>query len=167
MGTMTDKTCIRCEVAKPVSAFSRFARAKDGLQRWCKDCQREHRKAQYAADPDKYRERSRAYYRAVGNRPEFNRRNNLRKYGLTPESFDAMLVRQNGVCAICRTPEPGGKHGQWHIDHDHSCCPGQRTCGKCIRGLLCDGCNIGLGHFGDDRERLLAAAGYLRWHGGQ
>jgi hypothetical protein len=27
------------------------------------------------------------------------------------------------------------------VDHDHTCCPGEYTCGKCVRGLLCDDCN--------------------------
>jgi hypothetical protein len=28
-----------------------------------------------------------------------------------------------------------------HIDHDHDCCPGSYTCGKCVRGVLCAPCN--------------------------
>lgn len=72
-----------------------------------------------------------------------------------------MLAEQAGRCAICRTDEPGGS-GTWHIDHDHSCCPGRKaSCGRCIRGLLCTRCNIGLGNLQDNPETIRAAADYV------
>ncbi|MGW7594475.1 endonuclease domain-containing protein [Streptomyces asiaticus] len=70
------------------------------------------------------------------------------------------MQRQGSACAICgiEFKEPGHAH----IDHDHSCCPGKRSCGKCVRGLLCGGCNNGLGRFKDDVNVLQAAIEYLR-----
>lgn len=50
------------------------------------------------------------------------------------------------------------------VDHDHGCCPGQKSCGNCIRGLLCDNCNIGLGHFKDSVESLQLAIEYIIRH---
>lgn len=47
-------------------------------------------------------------------------------------------------------------------DHDHSCCPGKTSCGKCIRGLLCRGCNLALGYVQDSPEKLISLANYLR-----
>lgn len=80
-------------------------------------------------------------------------------YGVTQERFEQMLADQNG-CAICHRTEPTDKG--WQVDHDHGCCPGFRSCGECVRGVLCAPCNVGLGAFGDDPERLAAAAAYLR-----
>lgn len=73
-------------------------------------------------------------------------------YGLTPDQFAAMLADQDGRCAICGADSPGGKGG-WHVDHCHD--RGH------VRGLLCNGCNLMLGHAQDDPARLRAAAEYL------
>jgi hypothetical protein len=82
------------------------------------------------------------------------RRSHLkRKYGLTPEQFDALLAAQGGVCGICRGPPTDVRGFRPHIDHCH------RT-GR-VRGLLCSRCNHGLGAFGDDPERLRRAIVYL------
>lgn len=81
-------------------------------------------------------------------------------YGLDEKAVLQLLGEQGGGCAICGSPEPGGR-GSWTVDHDHSCCPGVKTCGSCIRGVLCHGCNLMLGHAKDSSERLLAAARYL------
>jgi len=91
-----------------------------------------------------------------------NKTQNVKRYGISVEQFDELLSSQDGKCAICK-----GKF--WdevsspHIDHDHTCCNGQmRSCGKCIRGLLCRGCNQVLGCAKDDIEVLKAAIKYLK-----
>jgi hypothetical protein len=81
------------------------------------------------------------------------------KYNLTVAQHAALLEAQGGVCAICRGTNPNGY--RLSVDHDHSCCPGNRSCGTCVRGLLCAGCNFVVGHASDDSERLRAAADYL------
>lgn len=65
--------------------------------------------------------------------------------------FEATLTAQSGACAICR--EPSKQHRRLSVDHDH------RT--GLARGLLCHRCNLGLGHFEDDVERLRTAIAYL------
>lgn len=62
----------------------------------------------------------------------------------------------NQPCQIC------GSYEKPSIDHDHSCCPGNKSCGKCIRGILCRACNSGIGMLRDDPEILEAGARYLR-----
>jgi hypothetical protein len=84
-----------------------------------------------------------------------------RKHGIGYKGRDRLLREQGGVCAICGTDDPGTSQG-WAIDHDHSCCDGADSCGKCVRGVLCMGCNTGLGNFKDDPERMRRAIEYLR-----
>jgi len=69
------------------------------------------------------------------------------RYGITEAEYNQMLADQGNACAICRTPFQGRRVC---IDHDHACCPvpasgHTRSCGKCIRGLLCVRCNTWLG----------------------
>lgn len=81
------------------------------------------------------------------------------KYGLTQDAYDALLAEQHGVCAICLDPPSEGDY--LHVDHDHACCPGKSSCSKCIRGLLCRGCNTGLGHLRDNVDNMRRAIRYL------
>jgi hypothetical protein len=61
-------------------------------------------------------------------------------------------------CGLC------GATKRLDLDHDHACCPGQRSCGKCVRGFLCRPHNVGLGMFNDDPAQLRAAADYIERH---
>lgn len=47
------------------------------------------------------------------------------------------------------------------IDHDHMCCSGQNSCGKCVRGKLCRSCNTALGYVQDDIKKLFGLIDYL------
>lgn len=77
-----------------------------------------------------------------------------KKFGISREEYDSMLLRQNGVCEICKLPCKTGK--SLAVDHNHET-------GK-IRSLLCRDCNITLGLMKEDVNRLRAAALYLETH---
>ena len=72
-----------------------------------------------------------------------------RKYGLSYDDFEALVAKQEGKCAICNVH----KGNTLVVDHCHKS-------GK-VRGLLCSGCNTGLGLLGDTRENLHKALRYL------
>ena len=76
----------------------------------------------------------------------------LYQYGLTVDQYNELC---SGGCCVC------GSMDRLSIDHDHACCPTNKTCGKCIRGVLCDQCNVVLGRVKDDPVRLRALADYL------
>lgn len=71
------------------------------------------------------------------------------RYGLTLDQVAAMEEGQDWQCAICKTPLISP-----HIDHHHAT-------GR-IRGLLCGGCNRGLGFFRENCTSLARAIVYLR-----
>jgi hypothetical protein len=89
--------------------------------------------------------------------PEYSRQVQRRShiktaYGMTVEQYDAMLITQNGVCAICSKPSSNKK--RLHIDHEHAT--------GAIRGLLCHSCNTGLGLLRDDPILLVRCLEYLK-----
>jgi hypothetical protein len=94
--------------------------------------------------------------------PRYLDRLRAAKYHMTLEQLDALLVSQGGRCAGCGCTEPrGGPWATWAVDHDHSCCARQGSCGKCVRGILCNLCNQALGLVKDSPETLRALVAYL------
>lgn len=100
---------------------------------------REYQQRRRAEDPERVR--------GIGRKSLLKRR-----FGITPQDYDAMLKAQGGVCAICGTADPSP--WEWLcVDHCHST--------NTVRGLLCAHCNNMLGHARDKPETLRAAISYL------
>lgn len=116
---------------------------------------REYARRWKPKDPEQHREKRRsqsAVWRAAN--PEYRRKIGLKRHGLTPDQYDAMLAAQNGSCAICGATSPRSKNSKrMFVDHCH-------VTGR-IRGLLCSPCNTMLGLATDSPTRLRAAAEYL------
>lgn len=140
------KTCSECKIEQPLDEFYLcYNKNMSKSYHWsvCKTCNRIKRKH--------YRK---AYYER--NKDALKQQNIARRYGLSPEQYRDMIA--NG-CEVCGKKEPEVK---LCVDHDHSCCPGQYTCGKCVRGILCSSHNMILGQMKDNHEHLQAMAKYIR-----
>lgn len=61
----------------------------------------------------------------------------LRTHGTTLQNVLDTQKISTPQCAVCDNPD----RRKLCVDHDHRCCPGERSCGKCVRGLLCGRCN--------------------------
>jgi hypothetical protein len=79
-----------------------------------------------------------------------------RRYQITSNQYQAIFDQQDRACVICKKNQEN-----LDVDHDHSCCKSYRTCGRCIRGLLCPTCNTGLGHVRDSTEILESIIRYI------
>lgn len=137
------KTCRDCLVVLPLSAFNR-GNGVQGVHTYCRECGSMRTKAKNA-------------------RPGERLKQQLCEFNMTPADYYAMLAAQNGHCAYCPSTGANSRGGRLHMDHDHSCCPGRGSCGKCVRRLLCSSCNFMEGAAKGRPERLLAvAAGIAR-----
>ena len=132
------KTCSTCHRHLPLDAFWRSKLGALGRQSRCIKCKTKQRIESF--DPDV----------AL-----------CKRYGVTPGWRDRMLERQSGKCAICNTVP---RDHVLQVDHDHDCCPGRKSCGKCVRQLLCRPCNVKLNAL-EDVKWLAAAKQYLQQHG--
>lgn len=147
------KQCAACKETKSLSEFYDEGRTSlivgkrlDGKVPYCRDCTKVRAK--------EYRDRKRAENLELWR---LNQRRHQRKYnyGLTQEQYDAMLLAQGCVCAICNA-EPIG-NGKWsilYVDHNHKT-------GK-IRKLLCKDCNDLIARAEEDISILESAIQYLK-----
>ena len=71
------------------------------------------------------------------------------RYGTQPDEYKKCL--EATMCSICGQGFKSNKDK--HYDHDHIT--------KRFRGVLCLHCNLGLGHFKDNKDVLYTAINYL------
>lgn len=130
------KICSKCNTEKPLTDFWKRTDRPNGYRSSCISCS--------SAVHSKWHSE---------NKYSVRRRNACRMYNLTFEAYDEMHSRG---CEAC------GATSNLCIDHDHSCCNGEYSCGKCVRGMLCKGCNSAEGWLNGDPERAIKLAEYMK-----
>lgn len=132
------KTCTGCKESKPLDEFG-IKRGKPNPR--CKACINLYYKNYWKNTEayEKHKNRTR-------NRPN-RQKERASKYGLTEEELVELFKRNDGVCESCDTNPAVA------VDHCHET-------GK-VRGILCFGCNTGIGKLGDTIAGLKRALAYL------
>lgn len=104
------------------------------------------------------RERMREWQRSQSPEQRWTRRLRI-KHAMHPEDWRAMRAGQDGRCYLCQELLPDDPR-KVAVDHDHRCCPPERSCATCRRGLACINCNTAIGMARDNPAllRMMAAA---------
>jgi hypothetical protein len=128
--------CSKCKTEKPVADFNKDKYTCTGYSRYCKFCNKKKSRATYT------------------NNKRSHKNCQLKiDFGITIDDYEAMCISQNNKCGICNTEI---RDKALSVDHDHK--TGE------LRGLLCNSCNLGLGHFKDSPHILRKAINYLLKH---
>lgn len=117
------------------------------------------RRKMYATDPTHREQVKNQARKWNAKNPEMKRSGRLKRtFGISLDQYQELLKAQGNKCAICDKQRTGVKtkgkrENSLHVDHCH-------TTGK-VRGILCNNCNAGIGHFKDSPELLKNAILYL------
>lgn len=144
---MTEYTCSRCSVTKPLVDFPKSKAYAGGIRKTCKACRAAHQREYWTANPDKYA----AHKKLTSKyRPPYTR------HGLTKTEYEVLFNKYSGLCWSCKD-RPATS-----IDHDHTCCDKSFSCGKCVRGILCHNCNSALGLLKENKGHILNLHKYIK-----
>lgn len=117
----------------------------DNLNSKCKSCLSAARRKNREDNPETYKAQ---WKRNKYAQPENAENRRLRAaYGITTDIRKFISNKQSDRCAIC------GADIKLVVDHDHDT--------GIVRGLLCNKCNLGLGGFDDNIDRVKNAYYYL------
>ena len=141
-----NKVCKKCNIGQPINNFGPHKGTKDGHATHCRPCD----SARHTDYRKKYPERHKAAWVRRG----------IERHGITQEKYDHLFNSHDGKCWICNGDSNGNR--RLSIDHDHSCCKEEYSCGNCVRGLLCMSCNIMIGNLENGQVTLNNIENYLR-----
>lgn len=168
----TEKKCSHCKETKRLEDFPIARKTATGRGAYCRPCAKiRHRKWQIK-NRSKIRALDKKYRDSKKDCPEYRKRQKLARdrfrstpkgilldfrswlrsaYDIGLTEYERLYFNQQGRCAIC-DGKPDGER-PLAVDHCHKT-------GK-VRGLLCQRCNHGLGHFRDNLDLLSYAKNYL------
>lgn len=133
--------CSQCALEKAENEFY-FRKTENRYRSNCIACCSKVASKYYSSNKEKHGKASRKYSLRIN-------------YKLSVEKYLELGEKQGWICLVCNHRKAEC------VDHDHFCCPGKVSCGKCIRGLLCKQCNSGMGVMQDDPQTLRNGANYI------
>lgn len=165
----SNKQCVKCKEIKDLSEFykAKYSWQEDGHDYYCKFCRVGTAIKSHNVNKRKcsLEECEKPHYAKTYCRVHYSRliRSGSVECKTNPVSIDGnyynngrlVLKKENVIrntykidiseyreriangCEIC-----GDKpERSLHVDHDHNCCNGIKSCGACVRGIVCNGCN--------------------------
>jgi hypothetical protein len=146
---MSTKICSKCAIKKPLTSFHKNNFGKDGRYSHCINCKKIYKAKFYKENKVEAKNRYKKYYE--NNKETIEDSRLKRKYNITLNDKNTLLLKQNNKCVICKLELDNNI--KTHIDHCHKT--------NKVRGILCVNCNLGLGNFKDKEEYLYNAIEYL------
>jgi len=150
------KKCNTCGLEKPLEDYAYIKQSgKPGHMSKCKRCRYDlsaRRTAEKRRLDPEYDKQFKVNQRKAYAKHYDPLKQRARKYKIDYDDLLKLIETQKGLCAISDHP----LDDKFHLDHCHE--TGQ------VRGLLCSNCNLGLGQFRDDLNKLQNAISYLEQH---
>ena len=129
-----NKTCVECNVEKPLTEFYKDANTPGGHRHNCKECKNKKTMLWRNANREHYNKLAREHHAKHYQRFRLNR------YGITPEEHNKKRLEQNNLCGGCNKPNTSVKR-DFATDHDHET--------GSFRAILCYDCNRKMGLLDD------------------
>lgn len=141
----SSKLCVECIRERSAERFQRLKFNADFMAKLAL-----YKKRHRVKNRDSLSEYSKSYRR---KNPLVFTKFRAKTYGLSLDQYFDLCVLNHHRCFICGSTCSSSGNGCFRIDHSHQ--------SGAVRGLLCNGCNVGLGSFRDDPKILQSAIEYL------
>lgn len=152
--------CKVCDRSLPHEKFRNIRKSGKGKGGTCRDCHNKFRR-----ENPLYKQQKAEHRRALREQDftgeyaqKLKSQRLLTRFNISQEQYVKLISKFPTSCQLC-SREYSAKGPVF--DHDHSCCPGRKSCGKCIRGVICNRCNLSLGAISDNADTLKNMIKYL------